>query len=314
MTTGSNSCPPAAHPSPSSPSRASIDDPSLFPHLSNRPSSILCTLPPFTLIMAAFVPAAGVASLSGAAVGSRRAAAGACVSPPAATTVAATTPRAALVPFPYRSSGYGSAGVAYPLYTATSTSNIVDTLADVPVFSTLRSLLAETGLDYELAKAGPFTLFAPTDEAFAGLLEPHSFATLAGLLRPENRRTELRRVLAYHILKGSHPSSAVCAAGAVTGPTLAGVDLTVMGYNKKVTAGSARVVKADVTVSNGVIHVVNSVLLPSTYVRQPTNPAAPKFFQSTVQDVYANTLTPRQAIGIDPLPAGYDAGALSRLQ
>ncbi|KAK1864815.1 hypothetical protein I4F81_007357 [Pyropia yezoensis] len=233
--------------------------------------------------MAAFVPAAGVAAISGAAVGSRRDAAGA-------------------------------AGVPYPLYTATSTSTIVETLADVPVFSTLRSLLAETGLDYELSKAGPWTLFAPTDEAFAGLLEPHSFSTLAGLLRPENRRTELRRVLAYHILQGSHPAGSVCAAGTVTGPTLAGVDLTVMGYNKKVTAGSARVVKADVAASNGVIHVVNSVLLPSTYERQPTNPEAPKFFQSTVQDLYANTLSPRQAIGIDSLPAGYDAGALSRLQ
>ncbi|OSX68391.1 hypothetical protein BU14_2886s0001, partial [Porphyra umbilicalis] len=236
------------------------------------------------------------------------------VAPPPATPVGVTTPRAALVPFPYRSSGYGSAGVPYPLYTATSTSNIVDTLADVPVFSTLRSLLAETGLDYELGKAGPFTLFAPTDEAFAGLLEPHSFTTLAGLLRPENRSTELRKVLAYHILQGSFAASAVCASGTVTGPTLAGVDLTVMGYGKKVTAGSARVIKADVAASNGVIHVVNSVLLPSTFVRQPTNPPSPKFFQSTVQDVYANTLTPRQRIGIDPLPEGYDAGALARLQ
>lgn len=219
--------------------------------------------------------------------------------------------------YPYTGSGYGSSGVPYAsdrfgqAFKQTKTKDVVDTLSEVPVFSTLVSLLVESGLDYELRKGGPFTVFAPTNSAFASLLDPHGFKMLAPLLRPENRE-ELKSLLAYHVMKGEISYTSMIADGKVTGETLAGVELVAMGYGKKVSAGSAAVVKGDVPCKNGVVHVLSSVLVPPTFVPQPAGPVKKKFFTSTVLDIYANTLTPRQAIGIDPLPAGYDSSALAK--
>lgn len=224
-----------------------------------------------------------------------------------------------MISYPYTGSGYGAAGIPYAgdkvgqSFRQTTTQDIVNTAASVPIFSTFVSLVKETGLDYELAKGGPFTVFAPTDTAFASLLEPHGFTVLAPLLRPENR-DELKKVLACHIIPGQVSSGAVMASGKMVPTTLAGVPITVMGYSKRVTAGSASVVKADIPCTNGVIHVVSSVLIPLSFEQQPVGPVEKKFPNSLILDIYANTLTPRQALGIDPLPVGYQPGALSKFE
>ncbi|KAI0561149.1 Fasciclin [Gracilaria domingensis] len=221
-----------------------------------------------------------------------------------------------MVAYPYTGSGYGAAGVPYAgdrfgqAFKQTAVSDIVETAAAVPLFSTLVSLLKETGLDYELAKGGPFTVLAPTDSAFVSLLEPHGFSILGGLLRPENRQ-ELRKVLAYHVVKGNLSSGALAAAGSITTETFAGEPITLMGYNKKLSAGSARIIKTDVPCSNGVIHVIGSVLIPSSFTPQPTGPVTKSFPSSLVLDVYGKLIQPRQALGIDPLPGSASSSALT---
>lgn len=266
--------------------------------------------------MNAFVPASGLSTVSGSAVGSRHSLSSLRPSP-AASTARRSSVRMISIAYPYTGSGYGSAGVPYgndsvgQSFRQTTTVDIVQTAASVPVFNTLVNLLQETGLDYELAKGGPFTVFAPTDTAFAGLLEPHGFKAFAPLLRPENRE-ELKKVLSHHVILGNVSSGAIMANGKMSFETLAGSPITLMGYGKRVSAGSASVVKADIPCSNGVIHVISSVLLPMSFVPQPPGPVKKNFVTSTILDVYANTLTPRQAIGIDPIPAGYDSQALAK--
>lgn len=264
--------------------------------------------------MSAFVPSTGIASLSGTRVGSQDALSSLRSS---STKPVARREAARMTAYPYTGSGYGGAGIPYggdsvgQSFRQTTTLDIVGTAAAIPIFSTLVSLLQETGLDYELAKGGPFTVFAPTNTAFTNLLEPHGFKMFAPLLRPENRK-ELKKVLAHHVIRGKVSSGAVLAAGTLTVDSLAGVPLSVMGYGKKVNAGSAPIVKADIPCTNGVIHVVSSVLIPPSFVPQPAGPVKKNFPSSIVLDIYKNMLTPRQALGIDPLPEGYEEGALAR--
>lgn len=266
--------------------------------------------------MTAFVPASGLSTVSGSAAGSRDSLSSLRPSA-AAPTARRSSLRMISVSYPYTGSGYGGAGVPYggdpcgQSFKQTTTLDIVETAASVSVFSTLVSLLQETGLDYELAKGGPFTVFAPTDTAFNGLLEPHGFKILAPLLRPENRE-ELKKVLAHHVVPGNISSGSILANGKMTMETLAGSPITLMGYRKRVSAGSGAVVKADIPCTNGVIHAISSILIPMSFVPQPAGPVKKNFVNSSVLDVYANMLTPRQALGIDPLPAGYDSQALSK--
>lgn len=84
-----------------------------------------------------------------------------------------------------------------------------------------------------------------------------------------------------------------------------------MGYNKRVSAGSAAVIKGDVPCANGTIHVVNSVLLPPDFVTPPIRPEKTEFPDSLVLDVLKNRIEPRQALGIDPLPAAEESSALT---
>lgn len=219
-----------------------------------------------------------------------------------------------MVAYPYTGSGYGGAGVPYandPVgqsFRVTTTSDIVATASSLPIFKTLVSLLVETGLDYELLKAGPFTVFAPTDDAFASLLDPHGFATLGPLLRPENRDA-LRDLLLYHVVPGEVTADDICNAGSVTTETmLPGAEMTLMGYNKTVNAAEGSIIRADVLCSNGVIHIINKVLTPVGFVTPPTSPVPKTYPDSIISDVYGKTLTPRQALGIDPAPV---AGALA---
>jgi uncharacterized surface protein with fasciclin (FAS1) repeats len=167
------------------------------------------------------------------------------------------------------------------------TSDIVETAAAVPVIKTLVALLRETGLDYELAKSGPFTVFAPTDIAFSQLCAPHSIKMFASLLRPVDR-CALKRLLSYHIVKGCIPSGVAVDSGKLVGESLAGFPLTITGYGNKMSAGSGSVVKADIPCANGVIHLISSILTPSKFVNLPEDPKNIQRY-SAVLDVYSNT-------------------------
>jgi uncharacterized surface protein with fasciclin (FAS1) repeats len=133
--------------------------------------------------------------------------------------------------------------------------DIVDTAVAAGSFNTLAKALTAAGLVDTLKGAGPFTVFAPTDEAFAKL----PAGTVESLLKPENK-DKLRRLLTYHVVSGkvmAADAMKVTSAKAVSGDTI-----TVATKGGGVTVDSAKVVKADIAASNGVIHVIDSVIMP----------------------------------------------------
>jgi len=131
--------------------------------------------------------------------------------------------------------------------------NIVQTAVAAGQFKTLATLLARAGLVSALQKPGPYTVFAPTDAAFAKVPK----ATLATLLKD---RAKLRAVLLYHVVRGKVTASKV--AELASARTLSGKTLRFRIAGKRVFVNTARVTKPDVTASNGVIHVVDKVLIP----------------------------------------------------
>lgn len=134
--------------------------------------------------------------------------------------------------------------------------DIVDTAVAAGQFKTLAAALNAAGLVGTLKGAGPYTVFAPTDAAFAKL----PAGTVDNLLKPENK-AKLVAVLTYHVVPGSVPSSAL--AGKVTdAKTVQGGAVKVDATKGGVTVNGAKVVTADVAATNGVIHVVDTVLLP----------------------------------------------------
>jgi len=135
------------------------------------------------------------------------------------------------------------------------TRDVVETAVAAGSFKTLAKALDAAGLVTTLKGSGPFTVFAPTDEAFAKL----PAGTLETLLKPENQE-KLRRILTYHVVSGKVMASDVVklqSAKAVSGDTI-----MVKVRNGMVHVDNATVTKADVTASNGVIHVIDSVILP----------------------------------------------------
>jgi transforming growth factor-beta-induced protein len=130
--------------------------------------------------------------------------------------------------------------------------DIVDTAVEAGSFTTLAAALTEAGLVETLKGEGPFTVFAPTDEAFAAV----PAETLEALLADKDALTQ---VLTYHVVAGK-----VMAADVATGDveTVAGLPLALVAADGAVTVGGANVVAADVEASNGVIHVIDQVLLP----------------------------------------------------
>jgi uncharacterized surface protein with fasciclin (FAS1) repeats len=139
---------------------------------------------------------------------------------------------------------------------AAENKDIVDTAVAAGSFKTLARALAAADLVQTLKGPGPFTVFAPTDEAFAKL----PAGTLESLLRPENK-AKLQRILTYHVVPGRVKASEVMAmqsAKAVSGDTIA-----IAAAGGGVTVGGARVVKTDIAATNGVIHVIDAVMLPS---------------------------------------------------
>jgi uncharacterized surface protein with fasciclin (FAS1) repeats len=134
--------------------------------------------------------------------------------------------------------------------------DIVDTAVAAGSFNTLAKALQAAGLVETLKGNGPFTVFAPTDEAFAKL----PAGTVETLLKPENKE-KLKAVLLYHVVAGK-----VMAADVVkmtSAKTVNGQALSITAHDKTVMVGKATVVKADVAADNGVIHVIDTVLLPA---------------------------------------------------
>jgi uncharacterized surface protein with fasciclin (FAS1) repeats len=134
----------------------------------------------------------------------------------------------------------------------TEAKDIVDTAVEAGSFTTLAKLLTDAGLVETLKGEGPFTVFAPTDEAFAKL----PAETLEAV---QNDPALLKTVLTYHVVAGKVP-----AADVTTGmvPTVAGIDLDIKVEGGKVMVNDATVVTPDVMASNGVIHVIDTVLVP----------------------------------------------------
>ena len=133
--------------------------------------------------------------------------------------------------------------------------DIVDTAVDAGQFKTLVAAVQAAGLVDALKSDGPFTLFAPTDEAFAKLPE----GTVESLLLPENR-DQLIAILTYHVVPGKVMSTDV-AGQKVNAETVQGSELTIDAM-KGVKVNEASVIAADVEASNGVIHVIDAVVLP----------------------------------------------------
>ena len=136
-----------------------------------------------------------------------------------------------------------------------SSKNIVETAVANGNFKTLASLLQQAELVGALSGPGPFTVFAPTDEAFAKL-PPE---VVADLMKSENK-AKLANILKFHVIPGRVYSDA--AAKGATVKTLQGGELTSKAAGGKVTIGNATITGVDIETSNGVIHVIDTVLLP----------------------------------------------------
>lgn len=133
--------------------------------------------------------------------------------------------------------------------------DVVQTAINAGNFTTLATALTEAGLIDALKGKGPFTVFAPTDEAFKNLPE----GALDNLLKDKEA---LKNVLLYHVVSGNVSSSQVVDLDKAT--TLNGSDLKIKTKNGKVMINDANVIGADVEASNGIIHVIDKVLLPPT--------------------------------------------------
>lgn len=139
--------------------------------------------------------------------------------------------------------------------TPTDAGNIVDVAADTPDLSTLVEAVTAAGLAETLQGEGPFTVFAPTNAAFDAL----PAGELDRLLEPANKE-ELANILTYHVVEGEVMSSDL--TDGQKAKTLEGGTLTVTINGKTVKINDATVATADVPASNGVVHVIDQVLLP----------------------------------------------------
>ena len=149
-----------------------------------------------------------------------------------------------------------AAALALPINNASAAEakTIVGVAAGAGQFNTLVIAVKAAGLVDTLNGAGPFTVFAPTDEAFAKL----PAGTLDTLLKPENKE-KLTAILTYHVLAGKVMAADVKTMAA---KTVNGKEAAIKVDGGKVTIGAATVVKTDIAASNGVIHVIDTGLIP----------------------------------------------------
>ena len=155
-------------------------------------------------------------------------------------------------------SAFAIAGGSYGSYAKKEASpNIVEVAAGNESFSTLVAAVKAAGLVDVLAGDGPYTVFAPTDEAFAKLPE----GTVEMLLKPENK-DKLVAVLTYHVVPGKVYAADVVNLSKAT--TVQGGEIKVAASDAGVTIDNARVLDTDIKASNGVIHVIDTVILPTS--------------------------------------------------
>lgn len=133
--------------------------------------------------------------------------------------------------------------------------DIVDTAVAAGSFETLAAALTAAGLVDTLKSEGPFTVFAPTDEAFAKL----PAGTVESLLKPENKE-QLVAILTYHVVAGKVMAADVVKLSKAT--TVNGADVAISVVDGTVSVNGATVTATDIAASNGVIHVIDSVLIP----------------------------------------------------
>jgi uncharacterized surface protein with fasciclin (FAS1) repeats len=156
------------------------------------------------------------------------------------------------------SAGFGASGCATTsssTMAAADKADIVDTAVKAGSFNTLAAALKAAGLVDTLKGAGPFTVFAPNDAAFAKL----PAGTVDDLLKPENK-SKLVAILTYHVVSGDVRAAQV--AGMTSAKTVQGGELKIAAANGEVTVDGAKVITADIACTNGVIHVVDTVLMP----------------------------------------------------
>ncbi|MEL6550507.1 MAG: fasciclin domain-containing protein [Pseudomonadota bacterium] len=147
-----------------------------------------------------------------------------------------------------------SAAMATSAFAAGHSKDIVDTAAEAGSFETLLAAATAAGLVDTLKGEGPFTVFAPTDEAFAALPE----GTVETLLMPENQ-DQLVAILTYHVVPGKVMSTDL--SDDMMAATVNGAEIMI-DLDSGVMVNTANVVSADIEASNGVIHVIDSVILP----------------------------------------------------
>lgn len=138
---------------------------------------------------------------------------------------------------------------------AATKKDIVDTAVAAGDFKTLAAALQAAGLVDTLKGPGPFTVFAPTDEAFAKL----PVGTVEDLLKPENK-DKLVAILTYHVVPGKVMAKDVTKL--TSAKTVNGKSVTITEQNGAVMVDKAKVIQTDIATSNGVIHVIDSVILP----------------------------------------------------
>jgi len=189
-----------------------------------------------------------------------------------AVVAASFLPAAALAQCPYSSTQTpnGSKPCESVELTSLGQKSIVETAVGAGSFDTLVAAVKAAGLAPTLDSKGPFTVFAPTDEAFAKIPE----AKLQSLLKPENRPL-LKAILTYHVVPGTVTAEQVVKLDNATTVNGQRVDIDVS--NNGVTVGGAKVVKTDIRCKNGIIHAIDSVILPSTDDLVDTAVAAGKF-------------------------------------
>jgi uncharacterized surface protein with fasciclin (FAS1) repeats len=134
-----------------------------------------------------------------------------------------------------------------------NTKNLVETASEAGNFKTLLTAAQEAGIAQTLASEGPFTVFAPTDEAFAKLPE----GTVENLLKDKEALT---KILTYHVLPGKVMSKDVL--GVTSAKTLQGQEVSFSTTGNGVMINEANIIQTDIEASNGVIHIIDSVILP----------------------------------------------------
>ena len=149
-----------------------------------------------------------------------------------------------------------TAFLAAPAFAGGDSKDIVDTAVGAGDFGTLVAAVQAAGLVDTLKGDGPFTVFAPTDAAFAALPE----GTVESLLKPENKE-QLISILTYHVVPGKVMSTDL--VDDMTAATVQGGDITI-DLDNGVMINDASVAAADIVASNGVIHVIDKVILPGS--------------------------------------------------